>query len=358
MRLGCATKYAAVIHLRGGRRRAFQLTGLTAADWERKLDDFGEAGATLTKSRATTGCLNKVATLEPWQHELTLYRDGQRLWEGPVFDVEEAGDEITIKARDVTAWLWKRGLRTAPTAVAVNAAAHAQAIITDALQADGADPNLLPHLQVVTANSPSTQRETQILTTTAAEELREVAAAGLDYYAIGRAIHVRPDRVDYATRLPRLLSRHIRGNVKVRKVGSEAATRGLVVGSAAQGPAPIGQHGGASAVYGLIEQISQAQNTSDVGVLNAIAHKIVGYGNPVPLTVTVPSGSQLAPDAPITVDHLIPGRYLELWLSDYVIPVRAVMKLQQIGADWSADAAEKVNISLIPKDVFDVPDAA
>jgi len=355
--LGCAQNYAAAIHERGGRRRVVTLSGITRIGWERKLDDFSDATVVLAKAKASRACLRSLGPIEPWQHEVSLYRDGQRVWEGPLFDFEESRASITLTARDPLAWLTRRALHTVAPAGPVNAAAYADTVIRDALGYAGQDPNLIPFLQITTTNSPTTQRETQPLTVTAGAELAEIAKAGLDYFAIGRSIHVLPDRVDYTVRPYRLREEHFLADLTVRKVGSEAATKAYVVGTGETGAAPVGEFGGPAAGYGLIENVSTSQNTSDLGVLAGIGAKVVGYGNPVPYTVLVPTGSQLSPRAPIGIPDLVPGRYIQVAIANYAVPVLALMKLNQVGCSWTPDTPEQVSVALIPKDVFDLPPA-
>lgn len=360
-RLGCATDYTAVLHWQGGAQRYLTLNGVNGVGWERKLNDVSQSQVTIVKRDATSDCLRSLGGAEPWTHEVTLYRGLELVWQGPLWDYDETRSFIVLTARDALEWLSRRTVHQ-DLAWSGNAAMFAQTILTDALTPN--DPGLLDYLDVQTLDSPWVQRETvQGNTTKASDQLEEAAAVGLDYYTLGRAINVRPDKVDYNVRAHRLQEKDFMSEFKVRKVGSEAATKAYVVGVLPQGsadwlPTPIGVFGGAVAGMGLIENVSNAANTSDAGALASMARRVVGYGSPVPVAVSLPANSGLAPDAPVTIHDLVPGRYFQVALTSYAVRVKALMKLNQVSATWTPDAQEKVSVSMIPKDVYDLPPAA
>lgn len=363
-RLGCASTYTAVVNHQGGEGRFFTVTGAEEMTWERVVDDFSEGRVVITKAAVNGDCARRVGKVEPWAHELRLYRDGKRVWEGPVFDLEEDRSSITILARDPLAWLSRRAVRTNPTNGAqVNAAAHAGQVISDALSAGGMDPNLLPFLLVDTGGSPATERSTQPLTSNALNELVEIARAGLDFFAVGRQIVVRPDRDVYDRRPFRLRETDLLADFRVRKVGAETATKAYVAGGAAPGsgagsPLPVGEWGGPARGYGLVENVSRADNTHDTTVLSGLARRVVGYGNPAPVTVSLPQNAQLSPDAQVSVEDLVPGQHFEIAIRSYAIRVLARMKLNQVQATWQPDRQERIAVSLVPKNVYDLPPGA
>lgn len=94
--LGCATSYQAVIHWQGGKRLFAVLDAVTEVTWARKLDDYSEASVKLAKPALSPLCWSKIAAqydndgmllrpgIEPWAHELSIYRDHGLVWQGPV----------------------------------------------------------------------------------------------------------------------------------------------------------------------------------------------------------------------------------------------------------------------------------
>src|SRR5690606_35882417 len=135
-RLGCAQDYEAVIHFQGGKQVHTRLDAVTEITWGRKLDDYSEASVKLAKRQLSEQCWRKICGIwetreypdengvmrkwlhmvepgvEPWMHELSIYRDKGLVWQGPITEVIEIEkrDEIEINARDVLFWLDRRVL--------------------------------------------------------------------------------------------------------------------------------------------------------------------------------------------------------------------------------------------------------
>lgn len=74
--------------------------------WTRRLDEVSEAEVTigLTGDSSQT-CCACLASVEPFCHELHIWRDGQEVWVGPIEALRYERDRVTIKARDSLAWL-------------------------------------------------------------------------------------------------------------------------------------------------------------------------------------------------------------------------------------------------------------
>ena len=75
-----------------------QITELT---WGRKLGDYSEAHVTAAKRNLPRDCLGALADAvnaagqithpgaHSWSHELTIYRDGGIVWQGPLVQPEQ-----------------------------------------------------------------------------------------------------------------------------------------------------------------------------------------------------------------------------------------------------------------------------
>lgn len=107
--LGCADNYSAAIHWRGGGQTYiptnFISQHITECEWERRLSSTSAARIVLGKTSMDAACCYQMGQIHPWCHELTIYRDDQLVWQGPILSVAETLGQITIEARDVTAWL-------------------------------------------------------------------------------------------------------------------------------------------------------------------------------------------------------------------------------------------------------------
>lgn len=82
------------------------LADITKLTWTRRMDEVSEAeveiGLTGDSSQTCCACL---AVVEPFCHELHIWRDGQEVWVGPIEAIRYERDRVTIKARDSLAWL-------------------------------------------------------------------------------------------------------------------------------------------------------------------------------------------------------------------------------------------------------------
>src|SRR5688572_2357922 len=124
-RLGCAQSYTALVwywdRSIGKIRYYTELTGITSLSWERVLDEFSEARIRF-RPRLGDDCCGKLRPIVdaqgqllepgiwPWAMELAIYRDGELVWMGPIFSIDEtvqpdeSTDYIQITARDFLAW--------------------------------------------------------------------------------------------------------------------------------------------------------------------------------------------------------------------------------------------------------------
>src|SRR4051812_24322497 len=49
-----------------------------------------------------------VNDIDVWAHEVGIYRNGHRVWCGPVTAIDDTADGSTVTAHDVSAWLGER----------------------------------------------------------------------------------------------------------------------------------------------------------------------------------------------------------------------------------------------------------
>ena len=144
----------AVIYERGGTRRLFTLPAVEQLDWGRALDGISRATITCTPAAAADGgltwrgadCAGLLSSINPWAHEVVIYRNGSRVWEGPVLRPAQKRGAVTIQASDVLGWTEARAVHTPVLADGVSVRDQADALLTAAMTAD--DPNVLAHVLV------------------------------------------------------------------------------------------------------------------------------------------------------------------------------------------------------------------
>src|SRR5665213_2817104 len=105
--LGCGIARAE-IWTKGGTQRVLDLPNITATEWTRVRSDTSDGSVTLDGSAIAIdpACCAVLGSIRPWKHELHIYRDNERQWLGPITEID--ANTMTIKARDITAWLDRR----------------------------------------------------------------------------------------------------------------------------------------------------------------------------------------------------------------------------------------------------------
>lgn len=100
MALDCVTKHRVFVYDRGGVNRIDEITKLARVKWGRVRDDISQAEVDISAAScdAQSGLLGG---LEPGRHELVVYRDDKRVWEGPLTRMTYARTGIQMYAKDV-----------------------------------------------------------------------------------------------------------------------------------------------------------------------------------------------------------------------------------------------------------------
>lgn len=382
-KLGCASEYKALIHYwdrnLGALRLYTELTGLMEISWERVLDDFSECRLKF-RPRKGDDCCGKLspifdsagALLEPglwpWAHELSLYRDGELVWQGPVFSIDEtiAPDEVTeqiqIVARDFIGLLDRRVVHTDifMNDVEYDLAEIAEAIIRDAFEPD--DPDVTPHLQI-SMSGRTGKHSIRHWEAKSGDELRQIARGGLDFTAIGRTIIVRGPSFDPTIPTITLRAKDFQGGIEIRVVGAEAATAGIAVGGT-----PISEdpdvppeeippekvyYGGIDDFFGLVENWTRSESVTNDSFLGWVARQKVIDGNPPPHTLSIPADSGLNPDAPVSVHHLIPSAFFTVQIVGTCRQLTQHMRLSHVRATWTPTEPEHIGVTFIPANVLD-----
>lgn len=377
--LGCAETYSAVIHWRGGALPypAASMERLTEVSWSRTINDISEASITVLKGNISPDCCVAIGKAEPWVHELSIYRDTELVWQGPIISTTARRESITIDARDVFAWMdkivntWRvryvdaspdaAGRKRAPiTYIAYN---HIRLNLTDPSLSIPSDyPGILPYLvrrdtglfpiRVEKDGSTNTSIWTEYL----GNILREWTKRGLTWTTIGRRLLLR-GRPNITTRaMGRLTLDDFAGEVEVIKDGSGAATYGFATTQDSQNisEGKTLATGRTGTAYGRLDVLVhlQEEDITDDDLRSAARDAIAGR-SPVPLTISIPDGSTLTTTAPVQIGQLVPGERFDVLADAYCTPIVQGFMLSDLDVSWQ-NGSEKVAISLIPlADVYE-----
>lgn len=377
----------AFVYARGGETLIGELKPLTTINWNRKRDDIS-GGSLIINQWDDEGRLF-LGSLRTWQHEVVVFRDSVRVFEGPITRIAASKDRIEIEFKDVMAYVYRRIMRQGYAdnyqvvngeqlglTTVVNRGAQ---IILNALAYD--DPNVLPYLTILdNVGDAKNSRVRKDFSSTAWEEVDDLAAhAGLDYTTAGRRILLN-DTHRPVGRLPEMGDGDFSDPPVVTEYGMELANvlavtnNNGIYGIAYRGVdadhVPLGPEGfvemldsayGESEGAGTEQTLTREARKRLVATLTAQATRNIGgryttYG-PAPLVVRVPDNSTLSPDVNLGINQLIPGVWIPVRSSSGVRDVAQWQKLDAIGVTQDANGEKiAVTMSAAPNDGND-PDA-
>lgn len=387
-RLGCAERYTAEvwvwdrINFTPARTRLVtQLTGIMSLYWERTIDDFSEARVRFRPQKGDD-CCSRIGPkwnaagevidggIQPWSHELVLYRDGEAVWSGPIFSVDETvqPDESTafvqINARDRLGWVDRRVISAdMPFEDLTDLTEIAGWILWNAFERDPV--GLTEDSIVISPSGRLGRRTTRAHEARCGDELREVARGGIDFTCIGRTIIVKGVRRDPDVGCPVLRNRDFQSGVEIRIIGADAATVGYAVGKAPLKPdgsppdegdppvvatatAPGVPPSGIDPHFGLIEALTNAETSDDPDFLDWMATELIDENYPPPRALSIPEASTLSSDANVSIHHLIPSRHFRINIIGTCSSLVQYMRLSHVEVTWEANAPEKVGVTFIP----------
>lgn len=373
--LGCASEYRAVIHWRGGGRQYLALERLSAVEWGRTINDISEASVSVAVVDAGPECCEALGRVEPWVHELTIYRDGELVWQGPVVRPRFRRDTVTIEAQDITAWFdhLVNTFRVTYTSSTADARGRMRAPITyiaenhirlnlveSSLSVPPDYPGImdylvrrdmgLPRIKVEKDGSSNTTVWTEYL----GDILREWTKRGLTWTTVGRSLLLRGRPTSDTRAAATLTLDHIAGDVEVVKDGSAGATYAFATSQQSQDVSKgktLGT-GRTGTAYGRLDTLVKIQEEEAADAdLRAAARDALAGRYPVPTSIAVPDAAQLTPDAPVTIRQLVPGERLDVLAHSLCVPLAQGFALSDLSVSWSSEqggGAERVQIGLIP----------
>lgn len=336
--------YTAALFARGGTVRLTPLDGLTAVHWGRDMDTPAPLSVTLAVGAASCrDLLDQFA--DPWAAELRIYRRGQPVAEGPVFDVRERPGERTveIEAQTVSVWLEHRQVRQTIDAEAVagrNSVRFAEQVIRAGFSRD--DPNVLPFLHVVATGAQRIDKTVDPTTTPmAASELADVAEHAVDWTEVGRRIIVMPAG-HHLARIGHLDQSHIDGDWELSRSGADYWSLSTVVGEGDL----TATRGGISPRYGLVERVHRADSLTSLEAVEAVAEGAQAPRPRPPVRVNFDDDVALRPTAPVTIEELVPGAVFPASFTNGVaLPVTQDFRLQRVSVDVTREDGERVSVS-------------
>lgn len=354
----CAT-YEVYVANRGGETLVCRLPNTATITYNRVLNDFSEARIDLRFDAACRDCL---ASTNPWQHEIMIFRSSQLVWCGPIVNIiyDPAGSTVSVHARDLTAWTEKRFI---------------EIVGVDDYDVEDVDTRevfewVLSHgYNKQPWNMTWSLHDTGIPITrfypstggdqwggsykNVASELRALSKIGVDFTAVNR--HLYGGDLELVPPIAQTLKISDKAWAVAPKInvnGTSMSTRTIVAGGSG------GFYGWTmdqmwieeetDSPYGLLESFTERTDLGDEDTTqtpNAITQEAYGRHRLLRQPIATLSEGQLAGDAPFTFDTLIPGVPIEVGLVNAVRPVEIDYRIYSVDVSASPEN-EVVNLKL------------
>lgn len=370
-RLGCAASYTVTIHYQGGDRVYCYLETVESVTWSRERRGTSTAQVRLSAQALTPACARLLRDLWPLAHEVTVYRDDRAVWQGPLIRrtssrTDQGGTTITLDAEDCSYWFKRRMPRVSRRLDSVEITSVGRAVVESTFGVR--DPNLATNV-VTWPTARNITHSIQAYGRWAIDELSEVAAQGMDWSYVGRTLFMTGPTDETSPMQGQLSSDHLLGQVELELDGDQYAS--LVYGA----PQPqenvwnaLEGIGGASPYFGLVEYVAQtdhpwnlnedgefepagedglSQSQTRQALIRAAQARHTQMSRP-PITVRCADGARLSPEAPISLDRLVPGGRVDVALDerDFLFSLVRPMRLMRVDVTWDGDG-ESIGVSLV-----------
>jgi len=372
--LGCGT-YRVFVQYRGGLVYTCELLDVTNLTFTRVLNETSECSVTVT-----TGCCGCLAEVNPWEHEIAVFRDDDLVWCGPIIDMDfdAAAETVQLYAKDLLVWADNRVVELAnidydPSATDLSDAY--QWLLEHAYCKDpwgmtwGIDPVGIPIERYYPAFDKAGGERWGGVYVAIGDELRTLAEAGVDYTIINR--HLWGGSIEVVNPVGGgvvLIDHHFKQAPVVKVTGSKQATRFISAGGdggysgyyddqiyvypPVVGPISPSMLDQYQQRFGLIEKFSTTPTYDDVDTTslpNAIAQDAKTRWDLLVTPYTYIESGELDNSAPIDFGtDLIPGAIYTLLLSATCRPLSYnQMRLKKVEVSYAGNE-ESVAITLQP----------
>jgi hypothetical protein len=370
--LGSA-QYEVYLKARGGDSFVSRIQDITAVSWGRKLNDVSEASISVNLKGLNPDSCGFVSIINPWEHELAIYRNGSEVWCGPVVGGEINQETMTARfdAKDLGAWFDKRWIEVADTdqefvesdIVDIFTWLIGHAYYRDPWNMDWHVTGKLgvPMDRIYVSYNPPSDRWGGNYTMVG-NELRDLSNSGVDYTVTRRRMVVGNIR-NIPQEPARLTDQHWATPPTIIIVGTAMATQVAVAG-------------GSGGVYGWDDdqiwiERSDAATTEKFGTLqsfesvptlddvdtrtlpNPISQRAYQLHTLKSRPFEYLRGGKLAPNAPISIDALVPGRQIQIDLTQGCRTIEDDYLLISISVSYS-ETGEVISLEMVPPGAGDL----
>jgi len=326
-----------------------ELLPFSSMRMSRRIDDMSDATVTLEQTTLRTfdsatqaRCCGLLATVDPWEHELGLWREGDptntdATWCGPITKLTWGIDRLVITARDLFQWFERRLLERDHTFTATDLATIFKTYAVDALHRDPS-----PHidLSMISPTGVLGDREVQAKAgRRAADELRELARSGLDMTMIGRRM-IAGGTVIPTANLGTLGTDDFDEH-ELSVDGLQTETEAVVIGAPLNviGGTVRASAGGVDPDRGLVQGADVESTILDVASAQALADSRLALLEDSPSFFS----ARILPHAPVGFEDLIPGATVDLRVQLMCRPLEGDHRLMDVDVSVNDQGFEDVH---------------
>lgn len=354
-RLGCGSP-SFFITARCAKGMTCVLDGnVSTAKWDRRLDDISQAEVTVDLSGDSAAvCCQALAEVEPWCHELHIWRDNEEVWVGPIQELEYSAGQVLIRASDSLAWLNVRVpiVNLNHRAVVSGGAGPADLttiateLLTYAYAIDGAAYTCVMDNLFSKPTTVSLELFYEAYNLTAIEILRKIAGLGLNFTTLGRTVVLVGSETPLVP-LILLNDEHIIGNIIVIKDGTLQGNRFFIHFDGDNGVPVVGEATNFYC-YNAIERIRSGDGLTNGFDAASVADAYASAAAIAPRMVQIPAGSKLSPDTPWTLDKMVPGTRVDVAVTRMCLNLTQSFILTSMEAIYNQADGESIGITLTP----------
>lgn len=364
--LGCGT-YEAYFMERGGGSFVCRARNITSINWGRVLNEVSEASITVALSGQDGDCCACIGSINPWEHEIALFRDGVEVWCGPITNAEIDLNSLTatFNAKDLFVWTDYRWIE--PHDEDYEVEETELSVVWDWILTHGynKDPwNMqwflektgIPIDKLYSAYFDPDRWGGEY--PMVGDELRSLSKAGLDFTVIRRTLIGGDLETKPPIQLPLLYDNHWAVLPKIVISGGTMATEVGVAGG-------NGGYGGYDddqmwierpqdefrARFGLLQKfIVEAKLEEEIttDLPNAITQEAYSTRELKKQPYVYVQGGELASSAPVDFDSLIPGATASLAFTQTCRTIESRYRLLKVNVSFSGDK-ESVSLELTPE---------